>query len=261
MTRIFHKLSLTLYSLIVLISIIVLTYIGFSYYNKPIEERFFDPNYALLKPSGIIGHGLGIIGSLLIVFGLFSYMIRKRVKMFVRVGVLKYWLEFHIFLCTLGSILVVYHTTFKFGGLVSIGFWSMAIVWTSGVIGRYIYIQIPHSIEGRELTLREVQDYKAELDAELMTNYQINISDIKSNNYSKTKLKLLSKDAKSEDFKKIKQLIKTEKKIVKRIERLDKMQSFFRYWHVAHLPFALIMLIIMVIHIAVVLTFGYKWIF
>jgi len=261
MTRNIHRLTLTIYSIIVLSSIVILTYIGFKYYNKPIEERFFDPGYALLKPSGIIGHGLGIIGSLFIVIGLFSYMIRKRFKAFVRLGVLKYWLEFHIFLCTLGSVLVLYHTTFKFGGIVSIGFWSMAIVWSSGVIGRFLYIQIPHSIEGRELTLREVQDYKTELDLELKTNYHIDISDIKSNSYSQTELKLLSKDLKREDFKKIKQLIKSEKKIVKRIERLDKMQSLFKYWHVAHLPFALIMLIIMVIHIAVVLTFGYKWIF
>jgi len=261
MTRNIHRLTLTIYSLIVLISIIGLTYIGFTYYNKPIEERFFDPNYALLKPSGFLGHGLGIIGSLLIVVGLFSYMIRKRFKMFVRVGVLKYWLEFHIFLCTLGSVLVVYHTTFKFGGIVSIGFWSMAIVWSSGVIGRYIYIQIPHSIEGRELTLREVQDYKTDLDLELMNKYHVDISEVKTSNYSNRKLRLISKNIKSEDFKKIKQLIRSQKKLVRRIDRLDKMQSLFKYWHVAHLPFALIMLIIMVIHIAVVLTFGYKWIF
>jgi len=261
MTRIIHKLSLTIYSLIVLISIIILTYIGFTYYNKPLEERFFDPNYALLKPSGIIGHGLGIIGSILIVIGLFSYMIRKRFKAFVRVGVLKYWLEFHIFLCTLGSVFIVYHTTFKFGGIVSVGFWSMAIVWLSGVIGRYIYIQIPHTIEGRELTLREVKDIKTDMDLELMNKYHIDISEIKSNNYSSRKLKLISENITAEDFKKIKQLIRTEAKISRRIDRLDKMQSLFKYWHVAHLPFALIMLIIMIIHIAVVLTFGYKWIF
>jgi len=261
MTRNIHRLTLTIYSLIVIITIIGLTYIGFTYYNKPIEERFFDPNYALLKPSGILGHGFGVIGSVLIVVGLFSYMIRKRFKMFVRVGVLKYWLEFHIFLCTLGSVLVVFHTTFKFGGIVSIGFWSMAIVWSSGVIGRYIYIQIPHSIEGRELTLREVQDVKTDLDLELMNNYHVDITDVKSSNYSNRKLRLISKNIKPEDFRKIKQLIRSQKKLVRRIDRLDKMQSLFKYWHVAHLPFALILLIIMVIHIAVVLTFGYKWIF
>ncbi|MDD4969232.1 MAG: hypothetical protein PHT07_07345 [Paludibacter sp.] len=239
----------------------MLTYIGFTYYNKPIEERFFDPNYALLKPSGFLGHGLGVIGSFLIVFGIFSYMIRKRVKMFVRVGVLKYWLEFHIFLCTLGSVFVVYHTTFKFGGIVSVGFWSLAIVWTSGLIGRYIYIQIPHTIEGRELTLKEIQDFKSDLDAELMDKYQIDISEIKSTKFSLKRLKLISKNITVREFRKVKKLIRAERRISRRIERLDRMQNLFKYWHVAHLPFALIMLIIMVIHIAVVLTFGYKWIF
>jgi len=39
------------------------------------------------------------------------------------------------------------------------------------------------------------------------------------------------------------------------------MQEFLRYWHVAHLPFALIMLVIMIVHIIVALLFGYKWIF
>ena len=255
MTRIIHRLSLTLYSLIVLISIIILTYIGFTYYNKPIEERFFDPNYALLKPSGLVGHGLGIIGSALIVFGLFSYMIRKRIKMFVHFGSLKYWLEFHIFLCTLGSVFVVFHTTFKFGGIVSIGFWSMVIVWTSGVIGRYIYLQIPHTIEGRELSLREVQDYKTELDSKLMNKYQIDISELKNSNYSTKKLKILSKNITPLEYKKIKQLMNDQKKISIRIERLDQMQNLFKYWHVAHLPFAIILLIILMIHIVIVLTF------
>lgn len=261
MTRFIHRLSITFYSLLVFISIIVLTYIGFSYYHKPIEVRFFDPNYDLLKPSGLLGHGLGVVGSFLIVFGIFSYMIRKRFKIFARVGVLKYWLEFHIFLCTLGSIFVLYHTTFKFGGIVSVGFWSLAIVWTSGVIGRFIYIQIPHTIEGRELSLREVLDYKAQIGLELKDVYQVDITDLESENYSTTKLSQFSENRKVEDIKKIKKLVHAQKKISKRIERLDKMQNLFKYWHVAHLPFALIMLIIMVIHIVVVLTFGYKWIF
>jgi hypothetical protein len=38
------------------------------------------------------------------------------------------------------------------------------------------------------------------------------------------------------------------------------MKRIFRYWHVIHLPFALIMLIIMAIHVGVVIYFGYLWI-
>ena len=43
--------------------------------------------------------------------------------------------------------------------------------------------------------------------------------------------------------------------------RLETMQSLFKYWHVAHRPFALIMLVIVVLHVAVTLLMGYRWIF
>lgn len=56
-------------------------------------------------------------------------------------------------------------------------------------------------------------------------------------------------------------LVKYEIAINRRIDRLLTMQKVFRYWHVAHLPFALVMLIIMVIHVAVTIVFGYRWIF
>ena len=56
-------------------------------------------------------------------------------------------------------------------------------------------------------------------------------------------------------------LVKSEITINRRIDRLQVMQNLFKYWHVAHLPFALLMLIIMVIHVAVTIVFGYRWIF
>jgi len=261
MTRFVHRISLSIYVVVVLVTIVILSYFGFSYYRLPIEDRFYHPLYEMLKPSGLIGHGLGIIGSLILLTGLFSYMARKRLKVFSRLGTLKYWLEFHIFLCTLGSILIVFHTTFKFGGIVSVGFWSMAIVWSSGVMGRFIYLQIPRTIEGRELSLREAEEVKEQLNQELRTKYDIDFSEIKTGRVSTLKLKLISKNIAHKDYLKLKKLVRNQKTLTRRIERLDKMKNLFRYWHFAHLPFALILLIIMVIHIGVVLTFGYKWIF
>ena len=194
-------------------------------------------------------------------FGLFSYMGRKRLKVFSRLGTLKYWLEFHIFLCTLGPVMILFHTSFKFGGIVSVGFWSMAIVWSSGVIGRFIYLQIPRTIEGRELSLREVEALKDQQNEELITKYNIDLAETDTSKLSSLKMKLLSEGVSKQDFKKIKDLIHTEKKLSRRIARLDKMKNMFKYWHFAHLPFALILIVIMLIHVGVVLTFGYKWIF
>ena len=41
----------------------------------------------------------------------------------------------------------------------------MVAVVASGVIGRFVYIQIPRTIEGRELTLNEVKGMKSGLSA------------------------------------------------------------------------------------------------
>lgn len=259
MTQFVHRLSITLYFLIILITMGILVYVGLSFYSLPIEERFYHPQYELLKPSGLWGHGLGVIGTLIILIGIFGYIARKRLHVLSRVGVLKYWLEFHIFLCTLGPVMVLFHTSFKFGGIVSVGFWSMAIVWASGVIGRFIYLQIPRTIEGRELSLHEVQEIKNKMDTELLEKYDIDFSEIKTSTSLKTKL--ISNNISKIDFNKVRKLMRNQRIMVYRIERLERMQTLFKYWHVAHLPFAFIMLVIMVIHVIVVLTFGYKWIF
>ena len=177
MTRFIHRLYLSIYVIIVLTAFIVLGLVGISYYNLPIEERYFHPDYALLKPSGLLGHGLGIVGTMLILIGVFSYMARKRFKRFSHIGVLKYWLEFHIFLCALGPVLILYHTSFKFGGIVSVSFWSLVIVVASGIIGRFIYLQIPHTIEGRELSLNEVTEMSNKLADEFKAKYNIDISE------------------------------------------------------------------------------------
>jgi len=261
MTGMVHRLYLSVYVIVVSLSFIALGYFGLSYYNLPIEERYFHPDYALFKPSGFLGHGLGIAGTLFILIGVFSYMARKRMKFFSRFGILKYWLEFHIFLCALGPVFILYHTSFKFGGIVSVSFWSLVAVVASGIIGRFIYLQIPHSIEGGELSMQEIQDMKNELGAELMIKYDIDISEFQAVNSSKIESGLIAKHLSVSDYKKVKRLIISQKKIVRRIERLDMMRNIFKLWHVAHLPFALITLIVMLIHVAVVLTFGYKWIF
>jgi hypothetical protein len=63
------------------------------------------------------------------------------------------------------------------------------------------------------------------------------------------------------EIKSIVKLVKNERSISRKINRLNTMQNLFKYWHVAHLPFALVMLIIMIIHIAVTIIMGYRWVF
>jgi len=288
MTPKVHKAYIASMALIVIITLIYLAYIGYSYYNTSLEERFYHPEYETFKPSGSIGHGLGIFGSLAMLLGVSFYMMRKRIRSMARLGKLKHWLEFHIFLCTMGPVMVLFHTSFKFGGLVSISFWSMVAVFLSGIIGRFIYIRIPRSIEGRELSLGEIGSLKTDLGHILKTNYSLDQNRIEpilqsiqtesvpgnSNirvrffrNYleDQTKVRRVKAALKENKLSRIERsgivkLVKNEISINRKIAGLQTMQNLFKYWHVAHLPFAIIMLIIMVIHVAVTIIFGYRWI-
>jgi hypothetical protein len=289
MSPVAHKIYISTLAAIIIICTAFLIFYGASYYSTSLEERFYHPAHTQLKPSGIYGHGLGIVGTLLILIGVFGYMIRKRKKSLARLGALKYWLEFHIFLCTLGPIFVLFHTAFKFGGIVSVSFWSMVAVVASGVVGRFIYKQIPRTIQGRELSLNEIKEMKDKIQEELQLNLsgttgsgfdlQISslllvekssvgsISSFFSRYFSEfSKVAAINRNLKESGVppskrKSMLKLVKGELGLLRRIENLVLMQKLFRYWHVAHLPFALIMLIIMVIHVAVTLAFGYKWIF
>ncbi len=289
MNKTAHRIYIASLSLLVLIALLAIINKGFQYYNVSLEERFFHPDHTILKPSGFLGHGMGIVGSVFMILGVSLYMVRKRYRLFSRVGILKHWLEFHIFLCTLGPILVLFHTAFKFGGIVAISFWSMVAVFLSGIIGRFIYIQIPRTIEGRELSLSEVRSMKGDISQKLNDSFGLDelsrnvIADsikaktefTQSNAIVRFIKKYLHHRRSVRDVKTVLKnnklpksqraaiidLVKNEISLNKRIERLQVMQNLFKYWHVAHLPFALVMLVIMVIHVAVTIVFGYKWIF
>lgn len=289
MSGLTHRIYILLMTATGFVLFVLLTYWGYSYYATSVEDRPFHDAHTMLKPSGPMGHGLGIIGTLLILIGVFSYIGRKKKKFLPRVGALKYWLEFHIFLCSIGPLMILFHTAFKFGGIVSISFWSMVAVVLSGVIGRFIYIQIPRTIQGRELSLNEIKDMRDALSQELREKYSLddavynNLIEATQRKFEYADQPLLTRMMKrpaynrgirssvraslkqtnlsTKDKKGVMRLVENEMTINARISRLQTMQTLFKYWHVAHLPFALIMLVIMVIHVAITITFGYRWIF
>lgn len=288
MSPLVHKIYIFTLASIVVITAALLFYWGIPYYSTPLEERFYHPNHHLFKPSGIFGHGLGIVGTLLILIGVLGYSAKKKYRALARFGRLKYWLEFHIFLCSLGPVMILFHTAFKFGGLVAVSFWSMVAVVASGVVGRFIYIQIPRTIEGRALSLQEVQAMKVNLDDVLRDTYGLKdesrqaileaatVKNVESGGQlarwtgqymegrktlGRVKRVLRGNNLSGSDASRLLKMVQHEISLNNRIERLQTMQKLFKYWHVAHLPFALIMLIIMVIHVGITLAFGYRWIF
>jgi len=291
MTKNLHRAYVGSFFLVGIATVILFTVNGYNYYTTPLEERFFNQNNEMLKPSGVIGHGIGILGSLMMIFGVALYMLRKRVRVFFKMGYLKHWLEFHIFLCTVGPILVLYHTAFKFGGIVAISFWSMVAVVLSGVIGRFIYVQIPRTIQGNELDIKQISEMSSDislrLSRELLKGEEIafKIGQLTAVDHKKKitfgksvlfiikdffKVRSLLRELKKEmhklDISRIKisevlKLARSKMILSRRITMLRTMQRLFKYWHIVHLPFAITMFAIMLIHVAVTIIFGYRWIF
>jgi len=227
----------------------------------------------------------------MMIIGVSVYMIRKRIRKLFNLGYLKNWLELHIFLCTVGPILVLYHTAFKFGGIVSVSFWSMALVVLSGIVGRFIYVQIPRTVQGQEMGINVMNDLREDLatkvnkaidfDQETLNKFRAIASPERYKELSflvalsyiprdffQTKfiLRKIKKDLKIARLpgivrKDIIRAAQNEIVLSRRIGLLRTFHKLFRYWHIAHLPFALAMFVIMLVHVAVTITFGYKWIF
>ena len=291
MNKTLHKIYVGFFVVVGISVTILLAINGYDYYTTPLEERFFNASHSALKPSGAWGHGFGIIGTLMMIVGVSVYMIRKRYRRFFNFGYLKHWLEFHIFLCTVGPILVLYHTAFKFGGIVSVSFWSMVLVVLSGVVGRFIYLQIPRTIQGQELSISEMNAEKEKLaskvrrvlseDSSTYSEFErissadhyksfklttaigffvwehFNVRRVMKSMKKRTKLLGLQKGEQDELLK----AAKSEIVIARRIALLRTSQKLFHLWHIFHLPFAIAMFVIMVIHVIVTIIFGYRWIF
>lgn len=261
---------------------------GLDYYLLPISERAFSPLATLFAPTGLVGQGLGVVGATMITVGVVGYAARKRLRVLAHLGALKHWLQVHIFLCTLGPFLVLLHTTFKFGGLVSIAFWSMAIVVASGVFGRYVYVRIPKTLNGRFLDLDAVSDRVRTLTEEIAVRTGLEVAeleaatpaggapprgllralvyaageDVAQRRQSWRMRRLLREHAVPQELQgPILDLAVERRKLRQQTLLLHPFQRLFRYWHVIHLPLAGVMFLILGIHVLVAVLFGYTWIF
>ncbi|PYX89436.1 MAG: hypothetical protein DMG68_05095, partial [Acidobacteria bacterium] len=59
--------------------------------------------------------------------------------------------------------IIAFHSTLKFRGIAGMAFWIMFAVSASGVVGRYLYAQIPRSLNTAELSRKELQELQAQL--------------------------------------------------------------------------------------------------
>jgi hypothetical protein len=152
---------------------------GFSYYTLGSDERPFSPRHALLKPSGAIGVKLGFLGFAMFLC-IFLYPLRKRWGWLGRQGSSRHWLDIHVLLGLSAPFVIAFHASFKFRGFAGMAFWIMVAVSLSGVIGRYLYGQIPRSLNAAELSLKELQEMRDRLARQLAEQRLLPEADLRS---------------------------------------------------------------------------------
>ncbi len=124
------------------------------------------------EPGDDIGYNLGLVGALAMLVLLF-YPARKRIGMFSRFGRLNRWFSLHMVLGIAGPVLILLHCTLRWSSLnAAVAFWCMAIVASSGFIGRYLYARLHVGLYGRQLSLTEVRMMSATLRRKLDARLQ-----------------------------------------------------------------------------------------
>ena len=116
--------------------------------------------------SSLFGHGIGILGFLLMLATEILYSLRKRSRQ-ARWGRTASWLRFHIFTGLVGPYMVLLHTAWKFNQLAGLVMLLTVIVVVSGFIGRYIYTAVPRTTDGVVIERQQLETEIAAAEAEL----------------------------------------------------------------------------------------------
>lgn len=132
-------------------SLVVIPTVGFF-----LGRQWYDESYYRAEDG--IGYWMGLIGGVIMLLA-YIYSMRKHIPGMQRLSTLGRWLRIHIAFGIVGPVLIIPHTTFKFESLNgTIAFFSMVIVYLSGVIGRYLYSKVHFGLDGRKAELRELTE-------------------------------------------------------------------------------------------------------
>src|SRR5437016_4421045 len=161
-----HRTRVFLAWMLALAVVLVIAGYGLNYYTLGATQRPFSPKHQLLRPSGTIGIKLGMLGVLMF-FLIYLYPLRKKWGWLGRMGNSRHWLDCHVVLGATAPLIIAFHSSFKFGNIAGMAFYSMLMVTISGFVGRYLYAHIPRGLSAAELSLKEIQEKEEALRKEL----------------------------------------------------------------------------------------------
>jgi hypothetical protein len=262
---------------------------GWHYYTQSFGGRLRDPLHALLKPSGAVGLGFGIAGLALFLF-MWLYPFRKAAKWLAWTGQLGSWMRVHIVAGLAIPLIVAVHAGWRFDGLIGMGYLSMFVVSLSGIVGRYLYVHIPRSRNGLEMSMEEVSGERRALitniaastglvPAEVERRLSVSVRPYDGLDPARTLWRMFTDDLeRGRQLRKLElelsrpragagtlsrgelretmKLARRELALSQQVRMLEGTRKVFGYWHVAHRPFAITALLAVLVHVVVAVVVG-----
>jgi hypothetical protein len=262
---------------------------GVRYYTMPFGARMRHPLHDVLKPSGVIGLWLGVLGLALFLF-MWLYPMRKKYRWLAWTGALGSWMRIHVLAGLWVPLVVAVHAGWRFDGLIGLGYFAMLLVSLSGVVGRYLYVRIPRSKNGLELSLDEVSGERRALVTRIAVATGLDPIAVERSLATDPRsyaglgplqtLVLLFKDdlARARALKSLRRdwskpapgrraldrgaldaairLARREMSLSQQVRVLEATRRVFGYWHVAHRPVAITAFLAVAIHVVVAVAIG-----
>jgi len=262
-----------------------------SYYLAGSSVRVRSPLHAWLRPSGTLGQSAGILALLVFLF-LWLYPLRKNGR-WLRWGALSSWLRVHVSFALVLPLIAAFHASWRFDGLIGLGFWAMMVVWLSGIVGRYLYVHIPRGAAGLELSADEISSERRELLREIAATAGLPLPQVESLLRSDptsyhglgvlATLRQMARDERDrvraaralrricarlpggrgrldrQALRQVVRLARRQMSLTQQARMLSATQRVFRLWHIAHRPFAIVALVAVLVHVGVVVGLGMTW--
>ncbi len=266
-----------------------ITAFGLPYYLLDRAARLRSDLHPALKSSGPLGLALGFIGFGLFVF-MWLYPLRRKFSWLSWTGPVGAWIQVHSVVGLLIPLIVAVHASWRFDGLIGLGYLSMFVVSLSGLVGRYLYTHIPRGRDGAELTAEETAGERRALITRIAAATGFDPREIEkvlapdTRTYAGLGLlgtvrRLVSDDLRrrraiaalrghltsrrsgpspisGETLREVLRLARREIALHQQARMLEGTRKVFALWHVAHRPFSITALLAVLIHVVVALWVG-----
>jgi hypothetical protein len=118
-----------------------------------VYQGWLNRGAAYLTPEQGAGYVLGIIGGVLMLL-LLLYPVRKHARWMRGFGPVRYWFQAHMLMGTFGPVLILFHCNFQSGSPNgNVALFSMLLVASSGIVGRFFYTKIHYGLYGQKTDL------------------------------------------------------------------------------------------------------------